>query len=239
MTSLMPKSVQDDNWSTENGPSEIGHFPGGGARAVVDMGLSPKDVAAITRGWQETMLAAHHRVLKSNAFDWQLLNCPHYPTAFNHGCDGAAVSAPDRDTTHPQPGCSAFMRKYCGAHSPFNSMALMFGFTRASQYDPLFANNLSLPFFKEDLATFLCVRGRYAWLGYGFQGCAGDTGNPFPGETWRESGYVFPPELSVDYGEPQGFCHETSSGSEVFQREYTRATITMDCGNFKGSIEMK
>ena len=233
----------DDGWQGPRGPTEIGHGPQGGARALVDMGLSAADAAEITEAWSATMLAAHHRVLKSHAFDWQLLNCPHYPTKMNSGCGGASTQAPDRDTTNPQPGCTSFMRKYCGASSPFQNMALMFGFTRATQYDPLFTTNLSLPFFKQDLATFLAVRGPYAWLGYGFQGCAGHTQphDAFPGPTWREAGYVFPPELSVDYGEPEdgSFCHETANGSEIFTREYTKATVTMDCAKFEGTITMK
>ena len=102
---------------------------------------------------------AHHRVIKANSFDWQLMNCRLAPDALNHACNGAAVSAPDRDTTNPKPGCTAWMRLYCGAHSPFQAMPLMFGFTRATHSDPLFTANKTLPFFEQDLATFLLVRG--------------------------------------------------------------------------------
>merc|ERR1712050_582171 len=104
----------------------------------------------------------------------------------------------------------------------------MFGFTRATHDDPLFAQNLTLPYFRQDLATFLLVRGPYAWLGYGFQGCASNfTNGTFPGNSWRESGYVWPSLLDADFGVPEedSECHETAPGSEVFTREWTKATL--------------
>jgi len=50
----------------------------------------------------------------------------------------------------------------------------------------------------QDLASFLLVRGRYAWLGYGWQGCTnGDT------HSASGSGYgKWGTELDEDYGEP-------------------------------------
>ena len=35
----------------------------------------------------------------------------------------------------------------------------------------------SLPYFEQDLATFLLVRGPYAWIGYVWSGCT-DSGYP-------------------------------------------------------------
>eukprot|EP01050_Picozoa_sp_SAG11_P028891 SAG11_NODE_7915_length_1081_cov_1.298371_1_plen_61_part_00 len=51
--------------------------------------------------------------------------------------------------------------------------------------------------------------------------------------------YYFPPEFNVDYGEPAGLCKESATGSEVFTREYSKSTVTMDCKAWKGSIKMK
>eukprot|EP00947_MAST-08B_sp_MAST-8B-sp1_P003127 g3127.t1 len=231
----------DDAWGprgpTEERPSSI-----------ADMGLSTEDVAEIIAGWKLTMAAAHHRVVQSQAFDWQLLNCPVYPDmAGRLQCGGAPVSAPERDTLDPKPTCTAWMRKHCGAHSPFQRMALMFGVTRASHDNPLFPQNLSLPYLKQDVATFLLVRGPYAWLGYGWQGCASNFNKPgaFPGNSWRESGYEWSSELlEADYGEPDPNnnteCHETVPGeSEVFVREWSKATVTLDCKTFSADIKMK
>ena len=53
-----------------------------------------------------------------------------------------------------------------------------------------------------------------------------------------------PPELDRDYGTPvgwgkpgRGYCTEKASG--VFEREYTRAVVTVDCAAGTGSIVMK
>jgi hypothetical protein len=43
------------------------------------------------------------------------------------------------------------------------------------------------------------------------------------------------------YGESEdeSFCRETASGSEIYTREYTKATVTMDCAKFEGTSKMK
>jgi hypothetical protein len=165
--------------------------------------------------------------------------------------------------------------------------------------------------YMQDLASFLLVRGRYAWLGYGWQGCTnGDT------HSASGSGYgKWGTEMDEDYGEPlvrektaafSGFpcvfvpslswqiilfiwnvlrhslfwfvlrktaflrhlfiktnilprqardkhrgnskkrcrfphqerCHETSPGSEVFERKWSKATVQLDCKAWKGTIQM-
>lgn len=85
--------------------------------------------------------------------------------------------------------------------------------------------NASLPNFNQDLATFMLLRGAYAWLGFGWSGC----------------GFVtsFPDALKLDYGEPTGFCAETAPGSNVFMRDWSKATVEMDCNTYKGQVKMK
>ena len=56
--------------------------------------------------------------------------------------------------------------------------------------------------------------------------------------------YVFPDALNVDYGEPvgqgvAGLCHETAPNSGVFARDYTKATVQMDCNTWTPTITMK
>jgi hypothetical protein len=45
--------------------------------------------------------------------------------------------------------------------------------------------------------------------------------------------------LNADYGEPVGLCAETAPGSGVFRRQWTRATVEMDCADWTASIQMK
>jgi len=94
----------------------------------------------------------------------------------------------------------------------------MFDFTRATSRLPF-----PLPAPEQDIATFLLVRGPYAWIGYGWIGCS---------KPW-----VRPPGVDIDYGEPTSDCKEIQTG--VFTREYSKATITMDCPNWKATIKMK
>jgi hypothetical protein len=69
------------------------------------------------------------------------------------------------------------------------------------------------------------TRGPYAWLGHGWLGCS------------RE--YEVPEQINWDYGEPTGFCKETGANTGIFKREWTKATIEMDCNTWTPTIKMK
>ena len=164
----------DDNWNS--GPSE--EEP----HSIEDCGLTTDDLAKMKAEWRLTMTAAHHRIMSAKAFDWQLMNCNDYPRDGNTACGGATVGAPGLSSVNPQAQCATWMRTHCGgkspviclcfrgllltdrvvmtANAPFQKMALMMGFTRASEASQLTKNG-SLPFFVQDLATFLLVRGEY------------------------------------------------------------------------------
>ena len=43
-------------------------------------------------------------------------------------------------------------------------------------------------------------------------------------------------EWDEDYGEPTGPCKETAPGSGVFERAWSKATVTWDCNTGKESI---
>ena len=150
---------------------------------------------------------------------------------------------PDRDPLNPQAQCSEWHRRYCGAHSPFNEIALMMGYTQAGPGQHLTANG-SLPYPEQDIASFLLVRGSFAWLGYGYQGCADafDKDGTFEDRPWAEKGYgAWHPLLDSDFGEPVSGkqCHETSPGSGVFEREFTKATVSLDCKGWTAKFEFK
>ena len=60
---------------------------------------------------------------------------------------------------------------------------------------------------------------------------------------WEHNGkmpcdfYQRPDVLDRDYGEPTGLCKE--AGSDVFVREWTKSTVTVDCKAYKTTIQMK
>ncbi len=62
-------------------------------------------------------------------------------------------------------------------------------------------------------------------MGHGWLGCSRD--------------YAFPEELNADYGTPvDKLCKETAPNSGVFEREWTKASVKMECATFKGTITM-
>merc|ERR1711862_808553 len=114
--------------------------------------------------------------------------------------------------------CAADLRSLCTANSPPQTRAMGYGLNHWQ--DPAV-----LPDLKQDLSNFLLIRGPYAWLGHGWRGCSRT--------------YLFPPEFNVDYGVPSGLCKETAPNSGIFTRDYSKATVKMDCNAWEGSITMK
>ena len=81
--------------------------------------------------------------------------------------------------------------------------------------------------FHQSLAAFLLARGPFAWFGYSWMSCIGDFGRG--GVGMPPMNYTFPDELKVDYGAPSGVCKETAPNSGKFTREYSKATVELDC----------
>ena len=48
-----------------------------------------------------------------------------------------------------------------------------------------------------------------------------------------------PEQLNWDYGEPAGLCTETAPNSGVFTREWTKASVKMDCNTWTPTISLK
>lgn len=125
--------------------------------------------------------------------------------------------------------------------SSFHEGALLFEFTRKTFQEPF-----PLPTVIEDLAQFLLVRGKvsqprvcfdyalcivstlrffcfavgpqFAWLGHNWMGCF----TPENEQLWVAN--IRPKEVDLDYGEPvDEYCKETSAGSGVFVREWSKA----------------
>lgn len=46
-----------------------------------------------------------------------------------------------------------------------------------------------------------------------------------------------PEQINWDYGEPTELCKETSPG--VFTRDWTKATVSLDCNSWTPTITLK
>jgi len=88
---------------------------------------------------------------------------------------------------------------------------------------------LRLPTLMEDVAGFLLVRGDFAWLGYGFLGCAADVN------------YTQPEVMRQDFGKATGPCTQkkTKDGHSVYTREFSGATVELDCDSWAGKVTTK
>jgi hypothetical protein len=98
-------------------------------------------------------------------------------------------------------------------------------FYNATTVHTITGDHVLLPNLAQDLATFLLLRGDYAFLGTGWSGC----GKPAS----------FPDEFKADYGTPTGLCAETAPNSGIYSRDFTLATVSMDCNTYTPSITLK
>ena len=202
--SWAPPSYHQCNMSPIGGATEEdGH-------CVEDMGLTQADVTAIRDGWVQTMAEVKTAVLKHSGFGWPYL------------AERGVLSLDLRD---PKKECAAYHRAQCKKNSPVSNQPLMAEFTRKLFHDPF-----PLPYPKQDAASFLLVRGPYAWLGFSWMGC----------NTEQVHQYQRPGVLDVDYGTPTDtYCSETGDGTGVFVREWSKASVQLDCNTWEATIKMK
>ena len=121
----------------------------------------------------------------------------------------------------PQASCAAALRGFCTPTSPLLSpnVSLMYSFSPGGgRTDP---SNLTDAI--QDITNFLLIRGPHAAIGHAWLGC-------------DKAGYTFPPALNIDVGEPLGPCAELGTTSGVFVRQWSKASVTMNCSSWEGTI---
>jgi len=193
------------------GPTEINKYN------QVDMGLSDDDVKEITMAWNVTMAAVQQKMLDTKAYTWSLIQ----------GQENANAAPLKLD----QQGCYSALTDATKADSDWQMFPQIFGFT---------VNGTTLPQFKQDLAYFLIARGDYAWAGWGVWGMTW----PFNAEPAHgglppsPGGVPRPSELELDYGTPKGLSVEDKTTKGLFTREYTKASVALNCNTFEAKITM-
>lgn len=208
----------DDAWSATQraGSNACDGSPIGGPSevdsfCVSDMGLQQSDTAALTAAWQAATDAVTAAVNAAGGMVWSQFE---------------QVNTPPNNASE----CAAFFAAACGPQGAYLGVPLQHLFTEAPGrvFDPL-------PAFAQDFATFLLIRGSHAWLGYTWNGCSfgGHAAGGRNNQSWS-----FPAALDADFGDPVEFCAETSPGSGVFRRQWTRATAEFDCATWSGTVTM-
>lgn len=180
------------------------------ANELQKMGLTPAQVTAMVAAWQANQQLWRSKLVAAGKFEWGLFY-------------GGQQTAPGQNQTCGQCTCASFLAANCGADSPSQNGTLFYGYSRTAHSTPF-----PLPSPDQDLAAFLLARGPYAYFGYGWTGCI-DATHPF----------TRPASLGLDLGAPQGFCGETAPGSGVWQREYEKYTVSLDCGAWQASFVPK
>jgi hypothetical protein len=176
-----------------------------------DMGLSKQDLVKLTSDYEANMEALRNATLAAGKFSWQMLWTGDANNSMGSTCPTPLVQ---------QATCAANLRALCTDDSPAQTRAMMYAFAPGGcKGDPS-----QLTQFHQDLANFLLTRGEYAWLGHGWLGCS--------------RSYAFPAELNADYGQPMGLCAETSAGSGIFRRQWSKAVVEMNCNSWTPTFTM-
>lgn len=192
------------------GPTETNPY------AQVDMGLSDADIRDLTLAWNETMTVVERALLRHGAYVWSLM-------AGQHNANAQPFLL-EKDT------CAAALREGCRIDSTWQQSTRLFGFT--------IVNNTQLAQLDQDLAFFLLVRGPFAYAGWGVWGMTW----PFNAEPAHgglppmPDGVPLPAKLQYDYGVPLEICHQVEP--QVFERQWSRARVRLDCSTFEATIDM-
>jgi len=194
------------------GPTEIDRH------SQFDMSLTDQDIRDMTVQWNETMSAVERAILQHGGYTWSLIPGQEYANAWPTFLKANATQ------------CAESLRQACSPDSVWQRFPVLFGFS---------VNGTVLTQLEQDLAFFLLARGPYAFAGWGVWGMQW----PFNAEPRHGQlpplphGVPLPKEFDVDYGVPEGLCRETRSG--VFHREWSLASVQLDCNSFVAGITEK
>jgi hypothetical protein len=190
-----------------------GGFPDPFPHMVDDMGLTPSEQEKIGTSYEANMKVIYAEILKRGMFSWQQMwNGQSSPDDKNGCCTRPLVS---------KASCASDLRKLCTSTSPAQHRLMMYAFSPGGcKGDPSKLTDM-----EQDIGNFLLTRGPYALLGHGWLGCSRT--------------YQMPEQFAWDFGKPTELCHETAPNSNVFKREWTKATIEMDCNKWKPTLKLK
>jgi hypothetical protein len=194
----------DDGW--------VGGLPQEVSSTVIsDTGLSRTDVHDIQCAWQQTFAKAQRAIIDANGWNHQLF----------------LTTANVITTETKRSACDAFYRASCAPNSTMQTDNLFYGFSGMGG-GKWFAP--TSPFL--DIASFLLVRGKYAWIGYSWSQCWGWNGH-------KGDYFLRPDEFDYEVGRPLELCHETAPGSGVWKRQWSKATATVDCHTMNATIKLE
>lgn len=184
------------------------------AGTLANLGLSKEQGTEVSEAYWAYMNTVYAELIKRGKFAWQLLWTGQKDCAYknSYGCLGTTGTK----YLVQKSNCAGALRTMCKKDSQAHRRAMMF---------PLQGTTTKLVAFEQDLAAFLLTRGPHAFFGHSWKGCS----------NW----YRFPDALNADYGEPSELCTETTTKSGIFTREWSKASVKMDCNTYTGEVTMK
>jgi hypothetical protein len=202
--------ILDDHWSA-GGPSEID------SHCKEDTGLTAADVSAIMSAYSGAMA--------------QLFQSIAHKGKFLAGGRDQAYSG-DKMSTSNSHACLAKLSSMCSSTPSFGQWyAVDYTYMPSPDYG-IAPTNARL-----DVAYFLLTRAPFAWIGggpmFGWHMSHWWAENKSRPITYRKD--LRPPEFNADYGVPTSNCTATTAG--VFQRQWTKAVVSIDCTSMEGTID--
>jgi hypothetical protein len=120
------------------------------ANCTVDMGLAKEDVQNIYDEFKKTIAQVRTAIVEGGAFNYQMFASTHTPTS-TAACASYLGYACKNDPSKPAWQTASPLR---------------YELTKATKGASVDLKTAAL-----DLATFLLIRGEFAWIGHGWIGC--------------------------------------------------------------------
>lgn len=202
---------------------------------VADTGSSPAEMQDHVDAFHANIGKLQQKVVGLGGFYWQMIRghgpmvAPVPDDETHKNCHKPAA----RNVTAAQ--CKATLRDWCPRNetsdTPATQLAHLYFQCPLAMQQADAAESAT--------AEFLLSRGPFAWIGYGWSGCANEKRTPgtflYPFDLPE---YPRPKLWDENYGgEPEGLCRETGADTGVFVRRYPKATVTWDCHAGKGTIK--
>ena len=172
-----------------------------------DTGLSIQQGEALLQAFKGNMERLYDRIIHLGGFAWQMF----WEPDSNGQADGRS--------------CHAVLGNACKPNNPdFEQRPLLYGANQGTN------GTFDYTAAEQSTVNFLLTRGKYALLGYDWNGCYGDGVNGAK----LSQGYHRSPLWDTDFGVPLGSCFEVGKGSGLFQRNWSKATVRWNCSGPSG-----
>jgi len=205
--------------------------------ACENMGLSPKQVAAVAADTQTAYGKILAALMAHNGYNWQAFGSEDFTAkllpskVIRLGMRASAPLPYHSPTTLLAPalcalswlelncqaeGCAKQMRKICAAAYRAQPRVVA---GCGPNWDDLTCENGT----DKAIAAFLIARGPFWWYGWGWEGVHEDEPRPYD------------PLWSISPGAPTSDCAEISPG--VFERQFEKGRAALDCNLYEATLD--